>query len=420
MSRAHGNIAKTKATMGKHLSASSIRDDVPMVPKYNAITSVKRNFLTPDDEVLRYIPHFGDEDPAASQAGHKRLVKELEASYSNHGLSRREAEVGAQIREHLPSWLPQVGLSTSILQRYFLDRKPNEVRLHRALSRLILKDLGGPLTNAEARQARDFSDSFRSVFEIDLLDIILSVSCCKELEKNLNKHDEIVPQHTFNTFASWMCLICGVPYCQVHGDYQYNYMYSAEKEAMKDDSHDTEFVYDYQPLGLSIPDLLKNGKSKERGRLSHQDESLPANDNQCQPCTDHCRVKMPGQKVYKDWTAEQISLLKEFAVFFLDEETRSCNIAAGIDMPCWQVALELKKIKKYSNHLTDDHTSQSPRKVHDKALWYNNEKKTLASNWINMTKAHQHEERVQLDTVRLILSQEILLLTSIVCSRRTL
>lgn len=399
MTRAHNHNAKMKPPTRAYLSATTIRDDAPVVPKFVATTLVKRNFLTPDDEVLRYVPHFADGDPAASQAGHKRLVKELEASYSNHGLSKREAELGTQIREHLASWLPTLGLTTDVLQRYFLDRKPTEVRLHKALIKLILEDLGGPLTNIVARQARDFSDTFKSVFEIDLLDVILSESCCKELEKNLNKSDEVVTQHTFNTFSSWLCLICGVPYCQVHGDYQYNFMYSAEKQVSKDDSHDTKYVYDYQPLGLTIADMLRNERRKEPDAHSHRDNSSEIYaQHQHHPCNDMCHSKVPYGTSYDTWTKDKSLLLQEFAVFYLDPNTRSCNIAAGIDMPCWQVNLELRKLKKVSDPVVDTN-ERSTRKVQDKPLWYNNEKKALHYSWMNMTDAHKHEERIQLDTV---------------------
>lgn len=393
--KTNNHNSKVKAAVKSTLSVKTIRNTMPSVPAYTAITLVKRSFLTADDDVLRYVPYFADNDYSDTTKSHKTLVKELEDSYMNLGLTTRESELAGQIREHFGKWLPRVDLSETDLQRYLLDHEIEDFKMQKDVLRSILKSLGGPLSEETLKRARDFVKTFKLVFAVEVSDVVLPLARLREMGKSLRPPDEndLQQQKTFSTFAQWMCLICGVPYCQVHGDYSYNPVYHLGDESTVA-KNEGECQYDYQPLGLSMPDFLRNSRE-----VLDEDEDMDSEHETLDfPCSKDCYSTFRHiQEEYPEWPVGTCKSFEEFAHIFVDKTTRSCNISLGVEMPCWQVHQELEKLDVRPSNREDE--SKSTRKVLDRPSWYNNERKTLHAQWEDMTNAHSHEERTQLNTV---------------------
>jgi len=399
------------------LLAKPIKDSQPRVPTYTAITTTKRNFLTADDPVLRFVPYFGQ--AVNMVGGQKGLLRDLEEAFSDLDISKRDAELANQISGHLDSWLAELShlhLTEQILQRFMLQQ--GRIKKNPKVSRLILKSLGGPLPGELSRIADYFETAFHRVFDLSLDEVLLPESHLKELARKLKPPAEPVPSghRLFTNFADFLCLVCGIAYCQIHGDYNHNSVYHLDESGSKGEENELEDEYDYQPLGTSYPDLVR----KHKMRISNAEPENAFGSGQAQvPCSETCYLANIDD-VYDPWPRETGNSLKEFLVICTDPIDQSCNISWALDKPCWQVHREIRKSRK-SIVANDERVAPKGAGPWDRPQWYNNEKKTLHSQWEDMTKAHIHEERTQLDPVGAFFSIMFCLLTMPpVCTRRSL
>lgn len=366
----------------------TIKDLQPRVPNYTAITFAKRNILTADDEILKSMPYLGQTD-----ADHKRLVKELQTQYADVKLTNIEAERASQIGLYLDSWLlehPDLALTEQVLQRHILQQgwaTKNENK-----SRRILSSLGGNLSANVLRLVANFDRAFQSVFELELSDVVLPESHLNLLAKKLRPAPEPAPsgQAVFSNFSDFLCLVCGLAYCQMHGDYDHNPIDHLDEYGSK--LGDVEYEYDYQPLGNSYTDLVR--KHELRTLNTEQDYEFRSSQDLV-ACTKTCYLSDDVDDVYEPWSREMCNTLKEFLRVFTNPDDQACNISFALNMPCWQVNREIRKCLKRPSHIPKKHgTSDRPK-------WYNNEKKTLGSRWEDETDTHNHEMGRQLNPVGL-------------------
>jgi hypothetical protein len=262
-----------------------------------------------------------------------------------------------------------------------------------------VKSLGGPVSEEEAIRAREFTQVFESVFKLDIVNVILPEPRLRELVRGLNStsdddEEEANPDphlELFATLANWMCLVCGVAYCQVHGDYIHNAIYRVDENSPEKNRENVEYEYNYQPLGLNYADLVRKQQLRKAAMAT-----LEPDNTKSSRCSDHCYVSADEEEIYGAWSDEKLKLLKEFAGVYLNKLTRSCNISVALSMPCWQVHRELGHLDLPMHDPADE---QPPRRIHDKPQWYNRDKKSLNPYWGEMTNIHKHEERGQLNTV---------------------
>lgn len=392
------NNHKPKPPKSTIIAAKTIKDSQPRVPQYSALTIAKRNFLTADDEVLRFVPYFGDAVSSKKAAGHKRLIKELEEAYSSIKITTREAELASQIRGYLDSWLAELvdlKLTEQILQRYILQQ--GHVQKNAKISKIILRSLGGPLQGDLMERATSFEVAFQSIFRLDLRDVVLPESHLRELAKKLKAPAESAPpgQAVFSTFADFICLICGVAYCQIHGDYSHNPVYHLDGSESSGEGN-MEYEYDYQPLGMSYADSLR----KHDVRISNMEQDEDDRSRQdLVPCTEACYLSDEFEDLDIQWPRDKLNTLKEFLAIFTNQDDQSCNISAAINIPCWQVHREIRKYEKPSGREIVERRTPKKAGPSERPNWYNNEKKTLHSHFEDMTKAHNHEEGTQLNPV---------------------
>ena len=282
---------KLKPSKSVFVTTTTFQDSQPRVPRYTALTIAKHNFLTADDEVLKFVPHFGH--AAESDKAHKRLLKELEASYTIR-LTDIEAELASQVSSYLDGWLaqlPDLNLTKKILQCHIIQQQ--QAHNNPDVSRMLLDSLGGPLTNSVSRAATNFEEAFQTVFDLELVDVILPESHVKELVKKLQPLPDPLPsgQAMFSTFADFLCLVCGVAYCQKHGDYTHKPISLLNGSGSQ--VGDTEYEYDYQPLGMSYPYLVRKHETREKSHVT--DSSKHVNS---EPCSNYCYLSSEADDTY--------------------------------------------------------------------------------------------------------------------------
>ncbi|PBP20068.1 enhancer of zeste 2 isoform a [Diplocarpon rosae] len=368
-----GKPVKSKTTV---IAKKLLPDDTSRVPSYSSYTNVRRNILIPDNEKLKFIPFIRDLSPSNETNDWKEFAGDLESAHDvAMNESSRNIETASRIRSVLDLWLEEldIGLEIRTLQQYVLMYThilEDEEFLQRDLDQQALKtvlDSFMPLSEATKQAARLFVEAFENVIDVALLDVILPTGIIKEMIDVANKKP-LPPSSRIETYTHYTCLICAAIDCPTHGDY----------------SPDSSYPH---PLSLSYEDLLRRFKSQ-----------IPKDVSGCgrlpKPCNNNCYLAIKHSVIDCEISDHNIAIIQEMLLVYKNPEMRACLIAATLNIPCLAVFAQIERIEREG--LGDDCEERSSFTERPKKLeWYDNRRKVLKTDWMNMTRAHLHQERTQ-------------------------
>jgi hypothetical protein len=412
---------KKIAKSSVQLITARVTSDAPRVPRYTAHTIVKRNILCADDEKLKFIPFLADSVGDVKNSFHRKLVKELDEAYSaKRSGSPERSEWTSKIRAYLDDWLEELdlGCDQPSLIRYILEEDSDDLQKSHKDMRILRKAFGGPLELGLMEMAKIFSEAFLNVFEVPLKDVILPDERLKEMlesaqksnsDGSLGRSQSESPrsqtngaEHTderLGTFTNLTCLICGAVCCQTHGDY------NSLKVPNSDDSEINEFGekppddynYTHQPLGMHYNEILR----KQDNRLSktEPESDVLISSSVEPPCSDECYHKFDYHGKTGEWKREDIAAVKSFLISMRPKGVRPCYISFLLNLPCWQVHCKMEEIKNSGPKTLPEQTPLGSLGRSKAIDWYDNKRKTLKSDWQELTTAHLHQERIQANPV---------------------
>lgn len=362
---------------------------------------MSRNILSADDEMLRYVPYLGDVD--SKESNKRRLEKDLADAYTTeHNEPSRDAEKLVSLGAHLDEWLEHlnIGCSRETLEHFVMSREKimREVGLGNENRNTLLKVFSAPLSINNRTMADYFMQAFEKVFGISLGKVLLRPDRLKELmgaakasnRKNSDNAHTSLETH-LETHVALQCLICYAIDCQTHGIYQ------------KDSDDETEQA---TKKHISMPprDLIRLYQ-KRLGEQAKQKDLANIGDNMDtlgEPCGEDCfQLVDTGVMRYSyEFSQKNTEELRHILFAWEEKDSRSCDIAMGMeDVPCWQVYIEIQKIELEPVVRTPE-GSPALRVKRSVPNWYDNKKKELKHGFKDMTGAHLHQDRSQINPVR--------------------
>ncbi|TVY35180.1 Histone-lysine N-methyltransferase [Lachnellula subtilissima] len=367
--------------------AKTFTSDVSRVPKFSSHTFVRRNILSADDEKLRFVPYLGDVD--SSQNNKRRLEKDLAEAYTaERSEPSRVSENISNLGAHLEYWLEDldIGCTKQILEHYILRQEDiDEAGLGKKARKTLLKSFATPLTTENLNMANKFSQAFETVFGLSLGKVLWPADRLKEMmeaakanggRKSLDNIATSLETH-LETYTALSCLICGAIECQTHGAYQ------------KDSDDDTEQAFKKQ-ISMPPKELIRLYEE----RFANKPKSNDIMDKYGEPCGEECHLAMDSYPTYPEFTQKSIEDLRNMLFGWEEKLSRSCDISLGMESPCWQVFLEIEKIELGREIRTPEEPLAGRAK---RPNWYDNKRKELKAGFEDMTSAHLHQERSQIN-----------------------
>ncbi|CAL3970352.1 unnamed protein product [Diplocarpon coronariae] len=235
----------------------------------------------------------------------------------------------------LDLWLeePDIGLEIPTLQQYLLMHThilEDEEFLHRGLDRKALKP---------------------DVIDVALHNFILPTGMANEMIDLASKR-HLPPFKHIETYTHHTCLVCAGIDCPTHGDHSPDSPYS-------------------RPLSLGYEDSLRRSRSQ-----------LPKEKNDIgirpKPSTNNCHLVIKYSGLDYKISNQNITLIQEMFLVYKNPEIRACLIAVTLSIPCWTVFAEKEP-------------STFPER-NKKPEWYDNRRKVLKADWMNITSAHLHQD----------------------------
>jgi histone-lysine N-methyltransferase EZH2 len=411
---------KKPARSSTYLITTKVASNVPRVPKYSFHTITKRNILCADDEQLKYMPFLGDSKGDVKDSVFKRLKKELDEVYSaQRSGSTQYSELASKLRAYIDRWLEHfdLGLDRQALIRY-IARKDSDSFGEKQKGGNIHKAFRSPSPTQLAEIAETLSSAFQEVFEINITAVILPDQRLKDRLEKLDKlgdstlgrsHSETPGSHLdgaeytterLGTYTNLTCLICGAISCQTHGDYHRVEIENPNDSEMGDiqaePSHELEYIH--VPLGMHYDEILR----KQDARLSEYPWTTDKIKHSAEPpCSEECYRTFDYQGRTVTLGQEHVIALKSFINSMRPENLQTCQISFLLDVPCWKVHAKIQEINLPTK--ISERTVPGRSKGID---WYDNKRKTLKSDWQELTEAHLHQERTQANPVSLNLRRE--------------
>jgi len=340
------------------------------------------------------VPYLGDVD--TNQSHKRRLEKDLAEAYTaERSEPSRLSEQVSNLGAHLDYWLEDldIGCNRQTLEHYILRQEEDidDAGLGKKARKTLLKSFAKPLTTENLKMANKFSQAFETVFGLSLGKVLWPADRLKEMmeaakasgRKSLDNPATASTglETHLETYTALSCLICGAIECQTHGAYH------------KDSEDDTEQAFKKQ---ISMP-------PKELIRIYEEHlANNPRSDNMDsygEPCGKQCHQSMdfahfPNYEFSQKTTDDLRNIL-----FGWEEKTsRSCDISLGMGLPCWQVYYEIQKIEHERETRIPDEPLAGRVK---RPIWYDNKRKELKAGFEDMTSAHLHQERSQINPVRI-------------------
>ncbi|TVY40754.1 Histone-lysine N-methyltransferase EZH2, partial [Lachnellula cervina] len=367
--------------------AKPFKSNVSRVPKFSSHTFVRRNILSADDEKLRFVPYLGDVD--TSQNNKRRLEKDLAEAYTaERSESSRVSENIANLGAHLDYWLEdlEIGCTKQILEHYILIQEDiDEAGLGKKARKTLLKLFTTPLTTENLQTANKFSQAFETVFGLSLGKVLWPADRLKEMmeaakansgRKSLDTIATSLETH-LETYTALSCLICGAIECQTHGAYH------------KDSDDDTEQAFKKQ-ISMAPKELIRIYEDQ----LANNPKSIDVMDTYGEPCGKQCHLTMDSYPTYQKFSQKNTEYLRNMLFGWEEKISRSCDISLGMELPCWQVFLEIEKIELEREVRTPE---DPPAGRVKRPIWYDNKRKELKTGFEDMTNAHLHQERSQIN-----------------------
>lgn len=399
-----------------YIIKTKVASNVPRVPKYSSLTIVKRNILCADDEQLKFMPYLTDSNKASV---FNRLVKELDEAYSaKRSGSDSDSELASQLSTYLDSWLEELdlGFDRQALIRYILQEDSDSLGKSQKEVRILRKTSGGPIPPNLAEVATTISAAFKTVFPVSITAVILPDERLNDMLEKANKSgsdgslgrnqsespkSQNSAEHKderLGTYTHQTCLICGVISCQTHGDYRRDEVCIDEDSEMSDlgEAPAEEYKYNHQPVNMHYHEILR----KQNARLSKDPPVMnpPDFDSVGSSCSDECYRTFDYHGKTSEIELENLVALKSFMVSMRPENDQPCDIAFLLDLPCWQVHTKILEMKSVVPSIPPEPLLHGRSKA---ISWYDNKKKTLKSDWRELTQAHLHQERTQANAVSL-------------------
>ncbi|KAG9249066.1 hypothetical protein BJ878DRAFT_150519 [Calycina marina] len=385
-----------------HLNSKTLESDVSRVPRYHAHTLVKRNLLTADDETLRYQPYLGDTYTWQGKQLHNRTQEELEIAYARkEPKSHFDIERQQNICRYLPYWLEalNIGITVKNLEQYVLSQDNWDVKM-KAKDVAAMKAWDSIHIPASFKTCLQFDKALIEVFGWRVKTIILNEARQKELSHLAKmKRQEIKKRQTMasgstkeaiaerlSTFTEWTCLICGVIYCQTHGDYREESVEDSESDI--DQPQRPKFQYVHRQLVMDYTDMLRTHNLRHEGSTQEDDNEISA-----PACSDQCyqAIDLAMQDKYELASESRVGI-ESMLTTLTSPVKRTCTIAFALGVPCWQVHHYILNLERREVPLAIPLKDLAKSKRLD---WYDNKKKTLKDHWQEYTEAHLHEKRVQ-------------------------
>lgn len=373
--------------------AKPFKSNVSRVPKFSSHTFVRRNILSADDEKLRFVPYLGDVD--TSQNNKRRLEKDLAEAYTaERSESSRVSENIANLGAHLDYWLEdlEIGCTKQILEHYILIQEDiDEAGLGKKARKTLLKLFTTPLTTENLQTANKFSQAFETVFGLSLGKVLWPADRLKEMmeaakansgRKSLDTIATSLETH-LETYTALSCLICGAIECQTHGAYH------------KDSDDDTEQAFKKQ-ISMAPKELIRIYEDQ----LANNPKSIDVMDTYGEPCGKQCHLTMDSYPTYQKFSQKNTEYLRNMLFGWEEKISRSCDISLGMELPCWQVFLEIEKIELEREVRTPE---DPPAGRVKRPIWYDNKRKELKTGFEDMTNAHLHQERSQINPVSVLM-----------------
>ena len=390
---------KTPKSRGR-VSTKSIKSEVKRVPKYSALTIIRRSLLTADGEKLAFIPFLEDDDDPSGRNG-KRLQKELQDAYKSvDDEAGWEKDLRNIIFTKLDWWLEELPMPCTkrILEQYLVER---DTKLGKSFRDGLLRSLGGPLSQPISLMASRFTEAFDMFFHVCLREVLLSRDRLVELSKLVRKpHRQSIdaadstahPLDQLETYITLTCSICSAVDCQTHGDFECETAPEFEDgRKLKTDSEDGNWTVPHR-LTMQPAELLR----KYNERLAEEDNESEFGDGTPKKCFNDCRhstrTRVRDPTALTSSERDNIHLL---LITLRDKQRRSCTIAAALDLSCQKVHAEIERFEQAGG--LDLHNDESPvlKARGDRPEWYDNRDKTLRSGWSKLTEAHDHKEMRQ-------------------------
>ncbi len=317
-------------------------------------------------------------------------------------------------RPYIDSWLDELklGFDQRALKQRILayDIGRNELRMSVAERTVLLKAFREPLSDEVEEAADYFFEIFSKVFSPEILEeVFFPYDRIKELVGTVRAQCQKTPKKQslsdsthLGTHAALICLICGQAECQTHVEYYRAILEASDdsddysddnSEKKKDPSYD----YAHRLVVLQPEDMLRRDKI----RNSRADkEQIHGRIKGNAPCSAACYKNNPPT----DYPILHIDDLSDMLLSQTDKRHRSCHIAFGLNKPCAQV---YKSIQDYEEKNADSIRFQleaSPVAVGrtKRPEWYDNKRKVLKGDWMDLTSAHLHQVRNSLLFMKLL------------------
>ncbi|TVY40954.1 Histone-lysine N-methyltransferase [Lachnellula occidentalis] len=367
--------------------AKTFKSNISRVPRFASHTFVRRNILSADDEKLRFVPYLGDVD--TSHNNKRRLEKDLAEAYTaERSESSRVSENISNLGAHLEYWLEDldIGCTKQDLEHYILRQEDvDEAVLGKKARKTLLASYATPLTTENLKMANKFSQAFETVFGLSLGKVLWPADRLKEMmeaakansgRKSLDKIATSLETH-LETYTALSCLICGAIECQTHGAYH-------------KDSDDEEGQAFKKQISMPPKELIRIYKE----HLANNPKRYDIADTYGDPCGKNCHLTMDSYPTYEEFTQKSIEDLSNMLFGWEEKISRSCDISIGMGLPCWQVFFEIEKIELEHEFRTPE---DRPAGRVKRPIWYDNKRKELKAGFEDMTNAHLHQERSQIN-----------------------
>lgn len=364
---------------------------------------MKRNILVGDSDKLPFLP-LQNLIEGSSEKVKKRFYAELDEAYAGKlSESSRKTEPLVLIKSYLPYWLEEldIGLTEEILIRYVLQKDGEYFELGSMATRRLLDSVGGRLSAAEVKKASRFSEAFSSSFKVNLNSIVLPKDKLRELMEAARKISEGTPDKEepspgdhLSTQTNFACLICHAMCCPTHGEYNYRKVATLDDPADDPDDSPRKAEYEsvWERLNGHYEDMLRRDTIRRIDKEDQMDYESSQPRRHVKPCSEDCYLLGAHLGESYEWPESDILAFKSMVTNLHEDAERSCSIAFHFRKPCWQVHRQMEITKPRQEETPLRGRSKRPE-------WYDNRKKTLKGDWQDMTKAHLHQERQNINPV---------------------
>jgi histone-lysine N-methyltransferase EZH2 len=116
------------------------------------------------------------------------------------------------------------------------------------------------------------------------------------------------------------------------------------------------------------------------------------------PCGEDCWMKARDSDPPYLLPTETKDAIEKMLISITNKNSRSCTIAFTLDLPCWQVYRSIEIHEEAFGEQSEE-IEESSKARPKRPDWYDNKRKVLKGDWMDMTAAHLHQERCQANPV---------------------